>query len=123
MLRSSLPSSRSPRKAPGSSPGRCRNGDAWAAAGYDAVGAKVNLAWSPRAGLTLRAGFRADARRFAEISALDQVEGSGFASVLVNLPSRTTLIGEVFLGGNHRSNDAFYRYDAHTLGVGISAAY
>jgi hypothetical protein len=76
-----------------------RNGDAWAAADYDAVGAKSNLAWSPRAGLTLRAGLRADARRFAEIPALDQVEGSGFASVLVNLHSRTTLIGEVFLGG------------------------
>ncbi len=76
-----------------------RNGDAWAAADYDAVGAKANFVWSPRAGLTLRAGARADARRFGEIPALDQVEGRGFASVLANLPSRTTLIGEVVLGG------------------------
>jgi hypothetical protein len=76
-----------------------RNGDAWAAADYDAVGAKANFVWSPRAGLTLRAGARADARQFDEIPALDQVEGSGFVSALVNLPSRTTLIGEVFLGG------------------------
>jgi hypothetical protein len=76
-----------------------RNGDAWAAADYGAVGAKANLVWGPRTGLTLRAGVRADARRFAELPALDQVEGSGFVSALVNLPSRTTLIGEVFLGG------------------------
>ena len=72
-----------------------RNGDAWAAADYDAVGAKANFVWSPHAGLTLRAGALADARRFGEIPALDQVEGRGFASVLANLPSRTTLIGEV----------------------------
>ncbi|MCK7482116.1 MAG: hypothetical protein M0C28_36915 [Candidatus Moduliflexus flocculans] len=39
-----------------------RNGDAWAAADYGAVGAKANLAWSPRAGLTLRAGVRVDAQ-------------------------------------------------------------
>jgi hypothetical protein len=47
----------------------------------------------------LRAGVRGDARRFGELPALDQVEGSGFVSALVNLPSHTTLIGEVFLGG------------------------
>jgi hypothetical protein len=76
-----------------------RNGDAWAAADYDAVGAKANLVWGPRTGLTLRAGVRADARQFGDLPALDQVEGSGFASVLLNLPSRTTLIGEVLLGG------------------------
>jgi hypothetical protein len=76
-----------------------RNGDAWAAADYDALGAKANFVFHPRAGLTLRAGVRADARRFGDLPALDQVEGSGFASVLLNLPSRTTLIGEVFLGG------------------------
>ena len=76
-----------------------RNGDAWAAADYDALGAKANFVWSPRTGLALRAGVRADARQFGELPALDQVEGSGFVSALVNLPSRTTLIGEVFLGG------------------------
>lgn len=76
-----------------------RNGDAWAAADYDAIGAKANFVFRPRRGLTLRAGVGADARRFGELPALDQVEGSGFASVLFNLPSRTTLIGEVFLGG------------------------
>jgi hypothetical protein len=76
-----------------------RNGDAWAAADYGAVGAKANFVFQPRTGLTLRAGVRGDARQFDDLPALDQVEGSTFASVLVNLPSRTTLIGEVFLGG------------------------
>ena len=82
-----------------------RNGDAWAAADYDAAGARANFVWGPRTGLTLRAGVRADARRFGELPALDQVEGSGFASVLVNLPSRTTLIGEAILGGKSYSGE------------------
>jgi hypothetical protein len=83
-----------------------RNGDAWAAADYDAVGARANFVFRPRSGLTLRAGVRADARRFGELPPLDQVEGSGFASVLFNLPSRTTLIGEVFLGGKSYAGEA-----------------
>jgi hypothetical protein len=83
-----------------------RNGEAWGAADYDALGAKANLVWGLRPGLTLRAGVRADARRFDELPALDQVEGSGFASVLANLPSRTTLIGEVFLGGKSYAGEA-----------------
>jgi len=82
-----------------------RNGDAWAAADYDAIGAKANFVLRPRSGLTLRAGVRADARRFGELPALDQVEGSGFASALLNLPSRTTLIGEVFLGGKRYAGE------------------
>jgi len=90
---------------------RRRNGDAWAAADYDAVGAKANFVWSPRAGLTLRAGVRADARRFGELPALDQVEGSGFVSALVNLPSRTTLIGEVFLGGKSYAGETIVMPD------------
>jgi hypothetical protein len=83
-----------------------RNGNAWAAADYDAAGARANFVWGPRTGLTLRAGFRADARWFGELPALDQVEGAGFASVLANLPSRTTLIGEIFLGGKSYSGEA-----------------
>jgi hypothetical protein len=82
-----------------------RNGDAWAAADYDAVGARLNTQWSPRAGLTVRAGVRADARRFAGLPPLDQEEARGFLSVLVNLPSRTTLIGEVLLGGKSYSGE------------------
>jgi hypothetical protein len=83
-----------------------RNGEAWAAADYDAVGARANLVWRPRGGVTLRAGVRADARRFGDLPALDQFEGSGFSSVLVNLASRTTLIGEVFLGGKSYAGES-----------------
>jgi len=82
-----------------------RNGDAWAAADYDAVGAKANFVFRPRSGLTLRAGARADARRFGELPALDHVDGPGFASALLNLPSRTTLIGEVLLGGKRYAGE------------------
>jgi hypothetical protein len=92
-----------------------RNGDAWAAADYDAIGAKANLVLRPRSGLTLRAGVRADARRFGELPALDQVEGSGFASALLNLPSRTTLIGEVFLGGKRYAGETVLVPDASAV--------
>jgi hypothetical protein len=84
-----------------------RNGEAWAAADYGALGAKLNGVWSPRAGLTLRAGLRADVRRFDDLPPLDQVETSGFASVLLNLASRTTLIGEVWLGGKAYAGGSF----------------
>ncbi len=84
-----------------------RNGDAWAAADYGALGAKLNAVWNPRPGLTLRAGLRADARRFGDLPPLDQVEGAGFTSVLLNLSSRTTLIGEVSLGGKSYAGESF----------------
>ena len=83
-----------------------RNGEAWAAADYGALGAKLNGVWSPRVGLTLRAGLRADVRQFDDLPPLDQVETSGFASVLLNLPSRTTLIGEVSVGGKAYAGEA-----------------
>ena len=85
-----------------------RNGDAWAAADYDALAAKANLVWGPRPGLTVRAGVRADARQFDQLPPLDQVEGSGFVSALVNLPSRTTLIGEIFLGGKSYAGETVF---------------
>jgi hypothetical protein len=72
-----------------------RNGDAWADADYDALGAFVNLEAAPRAGLTLRTGYRVDRRLFGAMPSLDQTEHGVFASLLVNLPSRTTLIAEV----------------------------
>jgi hypothetical protein len=84
-----------------------RNGDAWAAADYGALGARLNAVWSPRPGLTLRGGLKADARRFGDLPPLDQLEGSGFASVLLNLSSRTTLIGEVSLGGKSYAGESF----------------
>jgi hypothetical protein len=75
-----------------------RNGDAWASADYAGVGGFANLELKPAPGTTLRAGYRLDRRWFPEISDLDQAEHDVFASLLVNLPSRTTLIAESHLG-------------------------
>lgn len=75
-----------------------KNGTAWAAADYAAVSAGVNAEFHPRDGMTARTGYRLDRRSFADTSALTHVEHSAFSSVLVNLESRTTLIGELQLG-------------------------
>jgi len=75
------------------------NGASWAAAGYKAFGAFANLETRPRDNVTLRTGYRFDVRRFPDYAELDQAEHGVFGSLLVNLPSRTTLIGEVRLGG------------------------
>jgi hypothetical protein len=75
-----------------------RNGDAWTAADYNALGSFANLELRPRPTVTVRSGYRFDLRRFADFAALDQEQHSGFGSLLVNLQTRTTLIGEVSLG-------------------------
>jgi len=75
-----------------------RNGEAWASANYQGIGAMANAELRPTSSTTLRLGYRLDSRRFSEITALNQVEHDGFASLLVNLPTRTTLIGELHLG-------------------------
>lgn len=74
------------------------NGDSWAAADYHALGLFLNAEWTPRETRTIRAGYRADIRAFRNMRELNQVEHEGFGSVLVNLPSRTTLIAEVRTG-------------------------
>jgi hypothetical protein len=74
------------------------NGDAWGQADYRAFGLMANSAWRLGAHATLRAGYRFDLRRFPDLAALDQEQHDGFASLLVNLPSRTTLIGEAHVG-------------------------
>jgi hypothetical protein len=75
-----------------------RNGVEWESADYDALGAYLNFEGRPAAGLTLRTGYRFDARAFAAIPSLDQQQHDLFASALFNLPSRTTLIAEVHAG-------------------------
>lgn len=75
-----------------------RNGDAWNAADYNAIGAFLNLELHPSATTALRTGYRVDIRRFPTYEPLDQAEQSAFASGLVNLQSRTTLIGEIAFG-------------------------
>jgi hypothetical protein len=74
------------------------NGASWAAAGYRGIGLFGNLEARPRADVTWRAGYRLDLRRFPDYPELDQAEHGLFTSLLVNLPTRTTLIGEVRTG-------------------------
>jgi len=75
-----------------------RNGEDWSYADYRGLGAMANLEWQPRETLTFRTGYRLDTRDFPDLAALNQDEHSGFASLNVNLQTRTTLIGEVRLG-------------------------
>ncbi len=75
-----------------------RNGSSWAAADFHAVGMVANVEIKPRETVALRLGYRADIRSFSDLPELDQVQHDGFFSVLVNLPSRTTLIGETHVG-------------------------
>ena len=75
-----------------------RNGDAWAAADYSALGGGLNGEFHPKANMTVRTGYRADYRSFSDMTALTQLEQRGFASVLANFESKTTLIAEVNLG-------------------------
>jgi hypothetical protein len=86
------------------------NGESWSTANYRALGAFTNLE-VPYSRGTFRTGVRADRRVFDDQPELDQTEVSGFASVLVNLPSRTTLIGEASLGSK--------RFDAGALSLPV----
>ena len=75
-----------------------KNGDAWAAADYSALGGGLNGEFHPKAKVTLRTGYRADYRSFSDMSALTQFEQRGFASALANFETKTTLVAEVNLG-------------------------
>ena len=58
----------------------------------------MNIELHPRDGATFRAGYRADYRRFGDLSALTQLEHGGFASLLANFQTRTSLIVEGQVG-------------------------
>ncbi len=77
------------------------NGDAWTSAAYSGLGGGVNAEFHPAESTTLRTGYRGDYRRFDDLSALTQFEHRAFASVLANLPSRTTLVAEFQVGAKH----------------------
>ena len=96
--RSTKPGSTRPTIFVGGSAAWRANGASWAAANYRALGAFANVEWRPRPTATLRAGYRLDLRVFPDSPELNQREHGIFGSVLVNLPSRTTLIGEVRAG-------------------------
>ena len=74
------------------------NGDAWTDANYRGVSAFANLEVRPAPTSALRTGYRFTGRTFPDLGSLDQQEHAVFGSALVNLPSRTTLIGEVTTG-------------------------
>jgi hypothetical protein len=75
------------------------NGTSWAAADFHALGAMANVEVRPSATSAIRFGYRLDVRRFPDLTEINHSEHDGFVSGLVNLPSRTTLIGEVHLAG------------------------
>ena len=77
------------------------NGTSWAAADYRAAALFANLERHPSATSTVRLGYRVDVRDFPDFSQLDQIEHDGFGSVLLNLPSKTTLIAEVHGGAKN----------------------
>jgi hypothetical protein len=77
-----------------------RNGASWGAADFNGAGAFANLE-SRRGRATLRTGYRLDVRRFPDSPGLNQIQQSGFGSVLASFESRTTLIGEISVGSKH----------------------
>jgi hypothetical protein len=78
-----------------------QNGEAWTSAAYKAVGGGLNTELHPRDNMTFRAGYRGDYRRFDDLSALTQFEQRGFASLLSNFQTRTTIIAEAQVGMKH----------------------
>jgi len=75
-----------------------RNGELWRDVNFDAWGAGLNLELRPRAGATLRTGYRVDDRSFANAPELDHSQHEGFVSLNLNLRTRTTLISEARMG-------------------------
>lgn len=74
------------------------NGSAWSTARYRSLGGGATLDYRPRETATLRAGYRLDGRSFPDLPELDQIEHDAFAGVVLNLPSRTTLLAEAHIG-------------------------
>ena len=74
------------------------NGSSWSAVDYRGVRVMANVELRPRDTATYRFGYRLDGRNFPDLPALDQVQHDGFVSLLFNLPSRTTLVGEAHVG-------------------------
>jgi hypothetical protein len=75
-----------------------KNGDAWAAADYSALGGGLNGEFHPKSNVTFRTGYRADYRSFSDMSALTQFEQRGFVSIFANFETKTTLIAEANVG-------------------------
>jgi hypothetical protein len=85
-----------------------RNGEAWSYADYDARSAFANLELRPQEGTTVRTGYRLADRTFDELTDLNQFEQDAFASVNINLQSRTTLIAEAHFGWKSYEGETMY---------------
>lgn len=75
-----------------------RNGESWEAAAFNGLGAFLNAEFKPTPTVALRTGYQFDRRVFADYAELDQSQQQIFGSALLNLPTRTTLVGEVYGG-------------------------
>jgi hypothetical protein len=81
------------------------NGDAWSAADYRGLGGRATFELKPADFASLSLGYRIDGREFPDAPELNQLENDGFLSGRLNLPTRTTLIGEVRLGTKSYSGE------------------
>lgn len=79
------------------------NEGTWADAGFRGVNLLASMQLKPREPLAFSGAYAFYVRSFPDQSALDQVEHYGSWRALVNLPSRTTLVGAVTAG--HKSYD------------------
>lgn len=80
-----------------------RNGLDWSAADYAGALAFANAEVGLGARAKVRFGYSLAGREFTGLPALDHLEHDAFGSLLVNLPSRTTLLGEAHLGAKSYS--------------------
>ena len=81
------------------------NGDSWSEADFRALGGMANLELRPAGPVVLRLGYRLDVRRFPDLALLDQTQHDGFASVRLNLQTRTSVIAEAHLGSKSYEGD------------------
>ncbi len=84
------------------------NGASWSDADFGVIAGLANAQFAFGPSTTLRTGYRVDARRFADIPDLNQLEHTGFASLLASLPSRTTFIVEVQAGRKRYDGELVY---------------
>jgi len=101
-----------------------KNGDAWAAADYSALGGGLNGEFHPKAHMTLRTGYRADYRSFSDMSALTQFEQRGFA---IDRPAGVRralhrLVGDAFFEHLFAEHGGLRRVHLHRYGRAVRPA-
>jgi hypothetical protein len=99
-----------------------QNGLSWETADFYGMSAFVNAEIEPTDALALRTGYQVDRRSFPEFEALDQTQHQIFGSALVSFPSRTTLLGEVYVGRKTYDGTAAMAMPVHAAGTPISTS-